>query len=498
MTAATIRATGWGWRHASRIRPAISGLDLEIEAGERVLLLGPSGAGKSTLLAGIAGVLGDREDGDETGRLLVNGQPAATTRGVAGLVLQDPQANTILSRVGDDVAFGCENLCVPPDEIWFRVRDALAAVELDLPLDHPTTALSGGERQRLALAGVLAMRPGVILLDEPTANLDPEGVTQVRDAVARVCDETGATLIVVEHRVDAWLPVVDRVLVLEPGGGVRLDGHPSDIIDVHGGVLAADGIWVPGHPPERDLPALPEPHASGAAQAPVLLSAVDLGVGRKGRIIQGPLNVTIPAGSSTVVTGPNGVGKSTLAGTLAGLLPPVAGAVEAAPDFAPLGKPHPIRWRSRELLERIGTVFQQPTHQFVAASVRDELAVGPNAAKRPAAETSKVVDRLLQALRLEHLADANPFTLSGGEQRRLSVATALATSPRVLVLDEPTFGQDRNTWIELVTQMRALMREGIAVVSVTHDENLVSVLGERRIRLERRATDADHLRDGER
>ena len=228
---AAVTARGWGWRHAGRPRPAVSGLDLDIRPGERVLLLGPSGAGKSTLLHALAGVLGDSasgasgpagdgdaEDSDETGSLLIDGAPPRAQRGRAGLVQQDPETQVVLSRLGDDVAFGAENLSVPAAEIWPRVREALDDVGLGrLPLDHPTSALSGGQKQRLALAGILAMRPGLLLLDEPTANLDPAGVLEVRDAVGRCLDKTGATLVVVEHRVAVWKDLVDRIVVLQPG-----------------------------------------------------------------------------------------------------------------------------------------------------------------------------------------------------------------------------------------------------------------------------------------
>ena len=202
MRPASVRARGWGWRHAGRLAWAVSDLDLSIEPGERVLVLGASGAGKSTLINGLAGVLGGDDEGESTGELLINDQRPEAARGEVGLVLQDPDSQVILARVGDDVAFGCENLGVPRDEIWRRVTASLDAVGLDLPLDHPTSALSGGQKQRLALAGVLAMQPGLLLLDEPTANLDAVGVVEVRDAVARVLERTGSTLVVIEHRVD--------------------------------------------------------------------------------------------------------------------------------------------------------------------------------------------------------------------------------------------------------------------------------------------------------
>jgi len=151
-----VQARGWGWRHAGRRARALHDLDLTLEPGERVLLLGPSGSGKSTLLAALAGILDGDDEGESVGTLTVDGRDPRAVRGAAGLVLQDPESQVIMARVGDDVAFGCENLGVPRDEIWHRVREALDAVGLALPLDHPTEALSGGQKQRLALAGALA------------------------------------------------------------------------------------------------------------------------------------------------------------------------------------------------------------------------------------------------------------------------------------------------------------------------------------------------------
>ena len=197
-----VRARGWGWRHAGRRAWALRDVNLDIAPGERVLVLGASGAGKSTLMGGLAGLLGGEDEGESLGELTLDGRLPHAARERVGLVMQDPEAQVVLARLGDDVAFGCENLGVPREEIWVRVRDALDAVGLHLPLDHPTSKLSGGQKQRLALASVLAMRPGLLLLDEPTANLDPHGVDEVRAAAERVLERTGATLVVVEHRVD--------------------------------------------------------------------------------------------------------------------------------------------------------------------------------------------------------------------------------------------------------------------------------------------------------
>src|SRR5689334_8667226 len=175
---------GFGWRHAGRRAWAVRGVDLRVAHGERVLLLGPSGAGKSTLLAAIAGLLPE-DSGESEGTIRVDGLDPRRARERVGIVFQDPQTQLVMARSGDDVAFGLENRGVPAGEIWPRVSDVLDRVGFPYPINRPTAALSGGEAQRLALAGVLALRPGLLLLDEPTANLDPPGAELIRDAVAR-------------------------------------------------------------------------------------------------------------------------------------------------------------------------------------------------------------------------------------------------------------------------------------------------------------------------
>ena len=460
---AAVEASGWGWRHATRKDFALRAVDFTIRPGERVLLLGASGAGKSTMMAGLAGVLGGDEEGEQEGSLTIDGVDAREARGRVGLVLQDPDSQIILERLGDDAAFGCENLNVPREEIRQRVRESLDMVGLGgLELDRSTRHLSGGQRQRLALAGVLAMKPGLLLLDEPTANL----------------------MVVVEHHIDVWLDLVDRVIVLgrpdasSPTGAVIADGKPDEVFAEMGDVLAAGGAWVPGR-------AIPDysPKQESAHDAPVL-STENLSFGRGAALGVG-INLDFYPGEVTALMGPNGAGKSTLALTLAGLLKPIAGKVLIADNLKPAhaGR-EPIDWKSKELLGRIGMVFQEPEHQFAANFVRDEVSIGPKSMGQSQDEAYRTADRMLEQMNLTRFAKANPYTLSGGEKRRLSVASMLAAAPKVLVMDEPTFGQDFSTWNEMVKLIAAIRDQGSCVIMVTHDEALVDALGARRVMFE--------------
>lgn len=474
MTAA-VEAVGWGWRHAGRRGWALRRLDLVVEEGERVLLLGPSGAGKSTLLTAIAGLLRSPEAGDEEGRLLVAGRPATEVSGHAGLVFQDPSSYLVMGRVGDEVAFGLENRAVPPGEIWPRVASALSAVRLPYPLQHPTDRLSGGEQQRLAIADVLAVAPRLWLLDEPTANLDPDGAALVRTTLRQLLADARSTLVLVEHRVGPLIDMIDRVVVLEPGGGIAAEGTPARVFATGGAALRTAGVWVPGPPPPRLAP-------RRTAGAPVV-AAEKLTVeypGSEQTALRG-VEVTAHAGQALAVTGANGSGKTTLGLALASLLRPTSGTVRflaggPGGDFG--------RWRPRTLVRWVGTVFQEPEHQFVAATVADELAVGPRRVGMGPEQARHRVDELLERLALTQLARANPFTLSGGEKRRLSVATALATDPALLVLDEPTFGQDARTWGEMAALLAEQRDGGRAVVMATHDHELVEAVADRTVRLE--------------
>lgn len=485
---ARVCARDWGWRHAGRKNAALSGVDLDIAPGERVLVLGPSGSGKSTLMGGLAGLLGGAEEGEATGTLTVDGVAPADARGRVGLLMQDPEAQVVLARVGDDVAFGMENLGVPREEIWPRVENSLAAVGLSVPLDHSTTELSGGQKQRLALASILAMGPGLLLLDEPTANLDPSGVAEVRGAVEAVVERTGATMVVVEHRVDVWASLVDRVIVVADGA-IAADGPLNEVLEQQGDALRERGIWLPGDDVAAEVGPAPEAAPAsfegaqdgadnGAQTATPIARVADLTIGYdKAAPVRSGIDLTIERGVSTCIVGANGAGKSTFALTLAGLLPPISGTVEVQTADGTRGDPH--EWSSKQLLGRMSMVFQEPEYQFLASTVAEELAIGPRAAGMSEAEIAPLVDEHLEALGLTTLARANPMTLSGGEKRRLSVATALISAPELLILDEPTFGQDRGTWLGLVRLLRAALARGVTLVSITHDPAFVAAMGQR-------------------
>ena len=473
---ARVCARGWGWRHAGRKNAALSDVDLDIAPGERVLVLGPSGSGKSTLMGGLAGLLGGAEEGEATGTLTVDGVAPADARGRVGLLMQDPEAQVVLARVGDDVAFGMENMGVAREEIWPRVENSLEAVGLSVPLDHSTTELSGGQKQRLALASILAMGPGLLLLDEPTANLDPSGVAEVRAAVEAVVERTGATVVVVEHRVDVWASLVDRVIVVADGA-IAADGPLDEVLAQQGDALRERGIWLPGDDVAAEVGPAPEvPSASSDATPIARVSDLTIGYDASAPVRSG-IDLTIERGVSTCIVGANGAGKSTFALTLAGLLPPLAGTVEVETSDGTRGDPH--EWSSKQLLGRMSMVFQEPEYQFLASTVAEELAIGPRAAGMSEEEIAPLVEEHMDALGLAKLARANPMTLSGGEKRRLSVATALISAPELLILDEPTFGQDRGTWLGLVRLLRAALERGVTLVSITHDPAFVAAMGQR-------------------
>lgn len=465
------------WRPVGRREPVLRDLDLTLRPGERVLLVGPSGSGKSTLLRALAGLLLTVDSGDLVGEVLVDGAAPGERPGAVGLVLQEPGSGTVAATVGRDVAFGLENVGVPAGDMPAVLDRCLAAVGLgDLPRTTPTGALSGGQTQRLALAGALALQPALLLLDEPTAMLDADSAARVRDAV--VTGAAGLTTVVVEHRIEPWLEHVDRVLVLGRDGRIHHDGPPADVLAEHGEALAADGIWVPGVPAPEPLTIDLGPLARAVEPGATLLTSEPLVVERARNHLDGSSEVTTAlvtdaplspaAGRATALVGPSGGGKSTWLAALAGLVTPSSGHV-VADGQAVTDLP------ATEIAPLVGWVPQWSSSALLARTVLDEvLLTGRTLGTADEGEAR----RLLEVLGLGHLERADPQTLSGGEQRRLAVAAALAHGPSVVLADEPTVGQDRGTWAAVVGLLAAHRGRGGAVVTATHDPDVVSGVDE--------------------
>ncbi|MFE7698697.1 ABC transporter ATP-binding protein [Microbacterium keratanolyticum] len=487
--------------HAGSAHPSPRDVSFDIHPGEVVLLLGPSGSGKSTLTLALNGLIPHAVPAAmvgtvEAGGLATVDSPTATLSTHVAMVFQDPDAQIVTGSVFDEVAFGPENLRLPLDEVYARTEDALRRVGLWERRDENPDVLSGGGRQRLAIACALAMGSPLVVLDEPTANLDPQGIDDVYAALTDVVAEGDRAILLVEHNLDAAMAFVTRTIVLDGEGRVAFDGPAHETIRTHAAELVEMGVWLPAatlaalrmqeHGAVFDeLPlsadelatalhdtAVPAGTVEGSrmprseASAPII-RARGLTVRRGRSVIVRDLDLDIETGSLTAIVGANGAGKTTLLQALAGVIPPPKRQVTV--DGIDPGSASP-----RELSTRIGFVFQNPEHQFIAATVFDELAHGLRLRRVPDAEISARVDEMLTRFGLAHKAQTHPFLLSGGEKRRLSVGTALITHPHVLALDEPTFGQDRARASELLTLLHDLRDEGTTVVIITHDLQLVA------------------------
>lgn len=339
--------------------------------------------------------------------------------------------------------------------------------------------LSGGQQQRLALAGVLAPRPDILVLDEPTANLDPPGAAAFMARLAAIRRDRSATIVLVEHRVDLAWPLADVVLALGRDGSPIDLGPPAEVLSRSGRRLVAEGVWLP-RDAERALGVEPTGPFAARTIGPELVVAdgVSFAYG-PGLPAVDDASMRVAAGERIALVGPNGSGKSTLGRLLVGLLRPDSGRVR-------LGGDDPVRLRSAVLARRAGYVFQDPEAQFLATTVGDEVGLGLLPAEL--ARVPEVMDSL--GLPLGQFGDRSPYTLSGGEGRRLSLACVLVRRPGLLVLDEPTFGQDRRGYDGLLTILRERVEEGTAIVAATHDLRLVEDIATRVIAMNEGRLDA--------
>lgn len=502
--------------HAGAAHPSPRDVSFDIRPGEVVLLLGPSGSGKSTLTLALNGLIPHALPATMTGTVEAGGvdtahAPTATLSTHVAMVFQDPDAQIVTGTVYDEVAFGPENLLLPVEDVRGRVEAALRRVGLWARRDDNPDHLSGGGRQRLAIACALAMGSPLIVLDEPTANLDPQGIDDVYAALTEVVAAGDRAILLVEHNLDAAMAFVTRTIVLDREGRVAFDGPAAETIRAHAEALLDLGVWLPGATlaalrlrargvPVDPLPLTPEelaavldPASASSAAGPASRSARSragepevgerpsreeapaepivrvrgLTVQRRRTEILHGVDLDLDAGSLTAIVGANGAGKTTLIQAIAGVVPPPRGQVR-------VDGLDPATASPRELAARIGFVFQNPEHQFIAPTVFDELAHGLRLRRVPDEEIAERVAEILDRFGLTHKADVHPFLLSGGEKRRLSVGTALITRPRVLALDEPTFGQDRARATELLALLESLRADGTTMVIVTHDLSLVA------------------------
>lgn len=484
-----------------RPAPVLDRVSLGLEAGEQVIILGPSGAGKSTLLHLMTGVIPHSVAARFTGRVLVEGQDTALT-GVAelsrivGVLAQDPESAMCMPDVEREIALPLENHGVAPQQIEGLIDEVLEQVNGTRLKDRSTRQLSGGEGQRVALAASLVAEPPVLLLDEPTSMLDAEGIGSVRRAIDRVVEKRGPAVVLVEHRIDEYAGVdgvaglPGRAIVLDSEGGLLADGPTAMVLEQSAHQLVAAGCWTPletelqaafgtdgglASPIIREeLLGWADGHLAAPDPAPggVVLSAQGLSItrtpvsARKRRRepeaitpqLDG-IDLELRSGEIVALLGANGAGKTSLLLCLAQLLAPLSGTVAG---------------------ERPGLVFQNPEHQFVATTVRDEIGHGlPSVIN--GLPVSERIDALLEEHRLTHLAESNPFRLSGGEKRRLSVAAMLAHSRSVLLADEPGFGLDRKATISMVGAFRDAAAGGQAILFSSHDLRSIATLAHRAI-----------------
>ena len=495
---------------------ALSDVNLELKKGEFVLLVGPSGCGKSTLVRCLNRLVPEVSGGSFSGRVLLRGKDLEHEKVhrlalEVGMVFQNPETQLFSLTVGEDLAFGPENLGLPRQEVRSRVETALKEVGLERLRDHFIFTLSGGEKQRTAIGGNLAMQPEILVLDEPTSDLDPVGTREVLELLRQLNAEKQTTLILIEHKLDAVFEMADRMLVMDEGRLI-LDGKPFEILCREEEKLRKLGI----HPPQLTEIASFLGLASETSNVPAyetllkrlteLLQAseVESQLGsREGTefeipdsILQPPesfphvrienlcyrhedgseafenLNLEIKHGEFLALLGHNGAGKTTLAGHLIGFCRPASGRVL-------LNGKDISRYSTAQLSKQVGYLFQNPDSQIFTDSVFEEVRFGLENLGMPEEEIKRLANSALEMMELSAYKNRHPHSLSRGQRQRLAVASILALEPDLLVLDEPTTGQDRGHIRKFLDKIRELNRLGKTVILITHDMELAAEYAER-------------------
>jgi len=482
---------GVRFRYAGAGGEALRGVDLAVAEGEFVLLTGPTGCGKSTLLRTANGLIPRESAGRLEGAIRLFGQDAAglpspLLRSWAGLLFQNPGDQLLCARVQEEVAFGPENLGEPPEAIAARVEEALASAAVSEKRLAKCQELSGGEKQRVALAGILALRPRLLVLDEPTSQLDERGAGEVLRSLAGLRDRLRPAVIIAEHRIDRILPLADRLVVMDGGAvrGIFPKGRFIEALPLLRDLGLEIPLWMElaeraklenaeGEDEVcRRLAAsgarvrLPEANGRPAASAPLLrFGGIRHAHAKAAPRALEAVSAELGANEILALMGHNGSGKTTLLSLLAGLAPLQAGEVRW------FGEP-PAPPSALSLAGRVGFLFQNPDLMLTAETVRGELELGPRLLGRPPARAEEAVARSMAFLGLGALADRNPFSLSQGERLRLALGALLACEPRVLLLDEPTAGLDRGTRVRLLKDLHRWVKaegEERAMILCTHD-----------------------------
>ena len=469
------------FRYRDRQATAIHNITFSAKKGELLLLAGASGCGKTTLIRCINGLNPRSYKGEMTGRVLVggqnnNGMPLAKISQIVGTVLQDPERQILGIKVINEVAFGLENLALSRPEIIQRADEALNYLNIYHLRNRETFNLSGGEKQKVALAGVLAMRPTVLLLDEPLASLDPVSALETLSMVRHLVDE-GLTVLMVEHRVEDVLKIKPDQVMYISEGEIRYLGDANGLInsvDYHEVKLPAKMVArrAADEPAPANISFQPIVNADNSNETSQLVRFENVSFGYEtGQEVLHDISLDINRGDVIAVLGPNGAGKTTFVKHAIGLLKPKSGRV--------LVKGKDTREASvAEIASTLGYVFQSPSHMLFAPTVREELAFGPINLKHKPDEVEKDVKASLRIVNLCENENDAPLSLSFGQQKRVSIAAILAMRSKILVMDEPTAGQDYKNYMGFMDAIIKLPSFE-AILFITHDVDMAVIYANR-------------------
>ena len=494
-----IKFEDFGFQYTAQAEPTLFHINLEIRKGEKVLIAGPSGCGKSTLVHCINGLVPNSYPGKATGHLTIGGKNALDMglfelSQIVGTVLQDTDGQFIGLTVAEDIAFALENDCVPVDLMHNTVQRIAKLVNVDQVLHHAPHEISGGQKQRVGLGGVMVGNVDVLLFDEPLANLDPATGKQAIVLIDEIQKRTGCAVIIIEHRIeDALFCPVDRIVLMEEGH-IRFDGSPDSLLSTD--LLSACGIreplyvtalkysgvrlredMRPSYLPELRLSEgqkqqvrswfarLPKP--SDRPEAPVLLRAENLDFTYEGghHALQG-VTAIIHKGEMLSIVGTNGAGKSTFSKVVCGFENAQNGILELnGMDLNTLS--------IKERADHIGYVMQNPNQMISKTQIYDEVALGLRNRGVSEAEIRPRVEETLKICGLYSFRNWPVSALSYGQKKRVTIASILVLKPEIILLDEPTAGQDLKHYTEIMDFLCELNRQGITVILITHDMHLM-------------------------